>query len=272
MKKSGKIYRWMPAAFFAVGLLSCVSRPSGVLSESKMIDIMADLETAEAFIQTQSGYRNDRFREGAIAEILEKRGVTREQFDSTMSWYSRDIDLYYPLYEKVEKELVRRGKADGGINIADMSENELWAYSKVIMISPKSDRDVLRFSFPVDLEKGERLLWKARSRVPADFSALLGVEYDNGSYGYITRTISSGRRISIDLQTDSAYKVSRVFGNIAVDNSSDLPLWLDSISLSSAPIDTLKYHDIFRQRTTRRPTRRLPVKQVAEDSLNSVKS
>lgn len=230
-----------------------------------MIRVMADLETAEAYIQTQSGNRSEDFREALLTDILDKRGYSRAQFDSTMSWYSRNVDEFYPLYAKIEKELVKRSRKAVGANLAMPTGSEMWPYSKMAAIIPQAGTEVIRFSFPSsDLGKGDKVVWKARPRYPAEFTALLGVEYADGHCGYVNKSFSPGRSISIDLQTDSAAEVVRIFGNLTPGNNSSLPLWLDSISLTHLPIDTLNYGSFNRQHVAHRPA---PHKKVTEETL-----
>lgn len=100
-----------------------------------------------------------------------------------------------------------------------------------------------------------------------DGMAMLGVEYDNGTKGYFTRTISNSRRLKLSFQTDTARTVTRIFGNLLLRDESVMPLWIDSIYLSALPFDSMEYYKIHSQRTFRDPVqRRRPQEEMAASS------
>ena len=88
------------AFLFASG---CVKRPSKVLSDDEMASLVADLEIAEGYVQTQT--LGDRDGDRLVEYVIEKHGVSREEFDSTMAWYGRNVDVYYDIIPKVEQQL-----------------------------------------------------------------------------------------------------------------------------------------------------------------------
>lgn len=204
---------------------------------------MADIEIAQAYIQSK-GYRdnNSENRERILNYVLEKNGMTREDFDSTLSWYGRHIDKYDDLYAKVDKELARREAKISG-NSAEMLSNDLWPYSRHLVISSKSSADNLAFSIPAnELEKGDRLSWKFRLNMPTDGTALFGVRYTDGTAAYTTQNLN-GDNIEVSLQTDTALTVKDIFGNLKVTIGRSF-VGLDSLTLTSAPFDSTLYYRI----------------------------
>ncbi|MDE5791833.1 MAG: DUF4296 domain-containing protein [Muribaculaceae bacterium] len=222
---------------------ACNDRPENIPSDSQMVKVMADMEMAQAYIQSK-GYKENtaESRERILNYVLEKNGMTREDFDSTIAWYGKHIDKYDDLYAKVDKELARRESKISG-NSAEMLSNDLWPYSRYLVISSKSSADNFSFSIPgSDLEKGDRLSWKFRLNMPTDGSAMFGVRYTDGSVSYITQNLS-GNNIEVALQTDSARKVKDIFGNLRVNLVRSF-VGLDSLTLSSAPFDSTVYYRI----------------------------
>ena len=122
-----------------------------------------------------------------------------------------------------------------------------------------------------DVERGGSVRLRFRLNSPTDAWALLGVEYDNGATGYVSRQLRAAKRLDMKIQTDSARTVSRIFGNMVVRDRSRLPLWLDSIYLSSVPFDSMEYYNIYSQREWRAPkSRRLPPRPEQDpDSLRT---
>lgn len=252
----------------ALLLFGCVKRPKGVLSDDEMAPVVADLELAEAYMQTNGG-KTDVTKDALMAYVLEKHGVSRADFDTTMAWYGRNVDDYRKLYKNVDRILMKERKrlagASGGAE--DMNANDIWAYRRFAVISQKGESDALTFSIPTSrLEKGDRIVWKFRIRNLAEARALLGVEYSDGTNSFMSRKVNPSRSTEMTFQTDSSLQVKRIYGNLHFPESRDLPVWLDSISLTHLPFDSLEYYKIHGQRVMGAPYRRLP-KPAETDSV-----
>lgn len=262
-----KLRRSYIFALASVALLgsSCIRRPDGVQSDKKMVPVIADLELAEAYMQTQRSTDNGDLRTATVDRIISEHGLTRAEFDTTMAWYGRNIDSYYELCSMVEKELARRRQKVSGGKSIEMESSDLWPYSRQSLLSRLSGSDAFEFSIPtVDVESGQRIELKLRMNGNTDGMAMLGVEYDNGTKGYFTRTISNSRRLKLSFQTDTARTVTRIFGNLLLKDEATMPLWIDSIYLSALPFDSLEYYKIHSQRTFRDPVqRRRPREEMA---------
>lgn len=252
----------------AIGALllgSCVKRPDKVLSDDDMAPIIADMEIAEAYAQANPGTINDQEkREQLIEGVLRKHGVSREVFDSTMSWYARNSDEYYDLYERVDKQIARRRKDFTGVSTSEDAVGEIWPYSRRALIAAESGERALSFSIPAEqLDKGSRLVWKLRLRsMPSNAFVTFGVSYSDGTASFISRPAQSARKIELSLQTDTARSVSSIFGNLSLPSVTDLPLWIDSISLRPLPFDSLEYYNINSQRRYFKPSRFKPKKEA----------
>jgi len=243
---------------------SCIKRPAGVLSDKKMAPVIADLELAEAYMQTQRGSTNESERRATVDRIIESHGLTREQFDTTMAWYGRNNDSYFELCTLVEKELAQRRQRISGGKSMEIETSDLWPYPRLSVLSRLSCSDAFDFSLPtVDVQSGQQIELKMRINRNIDGTAMLGVEYDNGTKGYFTRTVSNSRHLKLTFQTDTAHTVTRIFGNILLKNNAVLPLWIDSIYLSALPFDSMEYYKIHSQREFRDPVQRR--KQVRTD-------
>ena len=244
---------------------ACTRRPKGVLSDKEMAPVVADLELAEAYLQNnpQATAREDT-REALISYAIEKNGVSREEFDSTMAYYARNVDEYVELYKLVDQRLAKKRKSMTGVaTTADDSANDFWPYSRHSVISAQAGSNALIFNIPAgSVEKGDRIVWKLRMRTQADGQALFGVEYENGSRGYLTRQLPGNRRLEMTFQTDTARQVKSIFGYMTVDDSGDLPLFIDSISMKTLPLDTMEYYNIHSQRRWLQPARKPKPKPV----------
>lgn len=248
--------RYILTTFVVIMILcGCVRRPSGVLSDNVMAGIVADMELSEAYLQIYSiDGDNESNRERMITGVLEKHGVSREEFDTTMAWYGRNVDAYYKLEDKVNRKLASRRRqvakkaAKSGQTEEISPSSDYWPYSRHGIIMGNSGSDVISFSLPeVDIEPGSIIKWGARMRSDISTEMLLGVEYMDGMGTFVSRS-NNNRGLLLTLQTDTAREIRRIFGNIALKNSKDSPMWVDSLMLNILPFDSMEYQNLRRQR------------------------
>lgn len=249
-------------------LFSCNKRPEGVLSEDKMIDLMVDIQLAEAYYHTSGGPTERIPREVLIESVLAKHGVTHEELDSTVSYYGKNMDEYYSMYEKVEKRLKARNK--GLKDEEEKTENDIWPYNRFTAFFPNQTNEGLLFSIPGDMiEKGSALEWKMRLSSMEGTEILLGVEYEDGSATLNKRSAAGSTALQIDLQTDTALTAKRIFGFVSVSENSR-PLWADSIRLIKTEFDSMAYSNIRIQTRIGKPIKK--PESVIKDMEGSVVS
>lgn len=248
------ITRFAAAALVAASLLTagCVKRPKEVMSDSKTAKVLADMYIASAWLDRNNAeYPGDSARLTLREAVLKSRGVTQEQLDTTMSWYARNPKEYRELCEAVVKRIEKvQGESFPMDVMAEQTDGaDLWPYPSAALLSPLSPTDGIVFNLDVDdLEPGDRLTLHARQIGTAPLNTLLGVVYDDGSRHYQSRQSRNGGVVDLIVQTDSARKVSRVFGKLTVRNRRDLPMMMDSISLTHAPMNRDLYYQIHGQR------------------------
>lgn len=230
------------------------------ISEDRMVEILTDMQLAQAYTSTSQAMPGDLNRERMMEAVLKKHGVTGEELDSAISYYGRNIDEYYSLYEKVEKNL--RGMT--GKEIVT-NEDDIWPYGQYAALFPNQMSNGIIFSIPAnDIEKGNTLDWKMRLTSSENVELTLGVEYDDGSYSIYRKNASGTPEIS--LITDTALTVKRIFGSLNTP-ANTMPVWADSIRLIKTEFDSLNYYRIRHQKRIY-PPRSKPVKK----DTDSVKS
>lgn len=242
----------MMAIIAIIGLSACNRRGNKVLSEKEMIQFLADVSLAQA--QSQAGNPGKLPEEQRLRteeSVMAARGITREEMDSTLAWYGRNLEKYYALFDKVDKELARRQKKSNG-NLPRTNEaDNLWPYSAFAWFAPQSPTQGLTFSMPsADMKPGESLIWKMRFNNSPNIKAMIGVDYTDNTSTVMTASTYGQREFEVELLTDTAKKVSRIYGSLYIPKES-LPLWADSISLTKAPFDSLQYYKYRNQRFIR---------------------
>lgn len=250
----------IPAALALAALAAC-SGGDDHLSEGKMADVIADLQIAEAISNSSTDFQTDSARNVMRMAILEKHGITQEEYDTSLRWYGHNLDKYTKLYERVEKVLAGKERKFMASSESEKGGKEngmqLWPYSPMAFISPLGNSDAIQFSIPVnDLPKGERLKWKMRLSKTAPVQIMLGVDYADGATSYISQRYSSNTRLEVQLQGDSIRTITRLYGYMRVSRRSDLPVWADSIQLTHLPLAKETYGSFTMQKLYDGPVRR----------------
>lgn len=248
---------------FLFGLLilpACNNRPEGVLSDDEMADLLTDLQIVEAYYNTPGTPSKPSSKDLLIESVLKEHGVTLAQLDSSLAYYGKNMDTYYALYDKVEKNL--RLKNNQGTEALNTEADDFWPYGRFAVMANRQSTDGIQFSIPSEtLQPGDRIEWKMRLTSAEGVDALLGVEYADGSSALVTRTPSGNSAVTISIQTDTAAVVKRVFGRMNIKNLSH-PVWADSIRLVRMDFDSLEYSNIRTQKRIGRPSQRPLVKEV----------
>lgn len=241
--KRGALFRLsLTLVFMLMALSSCRPGKPGIIPEDKMVDLLADMELTEAYANTQAGFSSaDRLELGK--KVMQEHDVTEEELDTTLAWYGRNIDKYSKLFEKVDKKIEKEQKKymeEPGKKSTE--PDNLWPYGEHLVISPLSGYDAFTFSLPTpDIEKGSIVKLSFFLPNATTLKSTLGTEYKGGNGEAIASTNSSIHKIEIQLHTDTAQEVSRIFGVMEVKDRKSLPLFLDSISLKVLPYDSLEY-------------------------------
>lgn len=251
------MYKKYLSILLSVILLSagCSKRPKDILSEDKMVDIMVDLQIAEAYERSgnSNDYLNGKDREMLGRGVLMQHGVTVEEMDSTLAWYGRNMDEYPKLYKKIDAALNKRqikyARAAGeSENVGSFAD--LWPYSRHFVIDQRSLTDGIVANIPVtEVTPGDKLTWKMIVEGASTRNLTLGVDYENGTseiYHISNRTFD--KWVEISLQTDSTLSVDRVFA-IADFGNPLKRILIDSIQLSHHPLNREDYQKAGFQRT-----------------------
>lgn len=90
-------------------LYSCSRRPGYVISENKMIDVLYDIQVAQAIYNTESAeYSTTEKKDELINGVLTKHRITQADLDSSLLWYSDNMSVYKELNDTVAARLRKR--------------------------------------------------------------------------------------------------------------------------------------------------------------------
>lgn len=241
--------KWFFSILVAAFFLSCSDRPKNALSEKEMVNLLVDMQLAEAYENTLNT-SNSKSRLDLGKRVLEAHNISQESLDTTLAWYGRNVDDYAELYDKVDKEILKRKKKYTAVEDAQTVSDDLWPYPEHLLFSSQSDDDTFSFIFPIsDLEKGNSLHWNFYLPNSTGIKSILGVEYSDGR-GEVIINNSNKSINKIEFQTDTAKEVKRIFGSIHIKDSKAFPVYIDSIALETTPLDTLIYKNKKRNQKT----------------------
>lgn len=265
---------------FLALLASCSKRPDDIIKEDKMVEIMADLQIAEAYSRFGKAEPD---MDGSNRELLGRgvlmsHGVTVEEMDSTLAWYGRNMDEYSKLYKKVDEHLARKqqkyAKAAGESNNSGPS-TDIWPYGRHFVIDRNQTTDGLVVSIPLpEIETGDKLTWKMRTFGATSRRMTLGVDYDNGR----SEIVNISNRalepwIETSLQTDSLRTVTRIFAILEVERSTP-KVFIDSVQMLHHPFNREEYHSRGYQHSIGAPAhtlRELPADTVHSEKTDTLK-
>lgn len=99
-------YRYNVVLLLATWLVACSKVPDDILSEKKMQAVQVDMQLAEAMINLDSKAFSDNARKEALYQsIFRKYDITQAEYDSSLIWYGRHLDIYMKVYDRVLADL-----------------------------------------------------------------------------------------------------------------------------------------------------------------------
>jgi len=95
----------IPVLFLAFLFLACNTRPSYVLSETKMEKVLYDVYLAEAEISSNyTVFSSDSARKQELLNsVLKKHKITEAVLDTSLAWYSGHLEKYFKIHENLSK-------------------------------------------------------------------------------------------------------------------------------------------------------------------------
>ena len=226
-----------------------VKRPSEVIPESTMENLLYDYHIAKALGENVP--YNENYKKSLYIEaVFDKYGVTEAEFDSSMVWYTRNVETLSKIYEKINaKAKTRQTDIDRLIALRDKKPMtslsgdsvDVWAWRKAIRLYNTPVYMNYSFVLPVDsnFKKNDIFEWTAQYEYLNGLpdTALMAtismqILYANDSVTGITKKVYSTGYDTIRLYTDTLSDVKEVRGFIYYPNSTEKSLLLiDSIAL-----------------------------------------
>lgn len=225
----------MAILFFASGCR--LKRPDGVLSSKQMESVLYDYHLAQAVVMELP--RDDRYTRDAYLDwCLEKNGVSKEQFDNSLKWYTRYpkelSEIYKRLGERIDRDYEQASKS---IQIAEKTafqipsgdSTDIWYLNRVNILNTSAYMKRLTFSFPADttFHESDTLVWSFAHTFVSPFDSVpqsayleLSVYYSDSVSSVDTLLYSTGK-MSLALTVDSLRPITKLSGSVNYVDPSD---------------------------------------------------
>jgi hypothetical protein len=238
-------------------LFSCVpDRPSYVLSEDDMEDVLVDYHLALAIAEVQVGdLQSNRYILTQAA--LRKHGVTEEELDSSMLYWCRNSEKFVKICDRVSERLnymaesqgVERQERNPYSYLATEGDTaNVWNLREGVVVVPNIVDNIYSFTIEADTtyHPGDNFMWAFTTQfLNSDHYneayALLSIHYDNDSIVGTSQRISSSRQIEVRLNCPIKYKNVPIR---SVNGTIYMPLRKDGFGILALNNFVLvRYHD-----------------------------
>ncbi len=203
------------ALVFVLLAASCKpGTPSGVISESKMESILYDYHLAQAAAESGEGdVVNNRYL--YVHAVFDKYGITEEEFDSSMVWYSANADILFKMYTRLNARFEAESKGMGvGVSdtelYANMSEigdtANIWSGSRFLILENNRLHNLVTLSMVADSTflAGDTYKLSFASHffgdTRRDAFAFLHVKFKDGRVSSVFQHVSSSYDVMMSLQ------------------------------------------------------------------------
>lgn len=227
--------KWvLMALVVAVLMVSCKpSVPSEYIQKGKMENILFDYHLAKVMFEQEG--KNDSLTLLAYQEsIFEKYDVTRADFDSSMVYYSRHMQLLHEIYEhlgdRLSKELVAQGGVASGLGqygdeIAGADTASIWKGDRSIALTPFPISNSYSFEAKADtsFHKGDRIILDFDAQFIyqmglREATAVLSVTFMNDSVRTETVHVSSSSHFHLQIEDSGMLGIKNVRGYFLLSN------------------------------------------------------
>lgn len=250
---------------------SCIDRPDIVLDEEQMIDLLVDVHRAEGLLEMQQqqgagfGTDLDTYQKEIIAAVLQKHGVSRSRYDSSLMWYAQHLKLLTRVYGHVDERLKEEHEmwslqvTETRDFVSSMAGDsvDLWTLREHLILDSRRYSDILFWEIPSDSNfvDGDTLRWRftIRQLLPGQkvLASISLTKYEpteeelrrqgkkkqneplGAPIGFDAKTITQNGECQLIARADSLQPFRSVILGLILMNDSNkaAPVFVDSISL-----------------------------------------
>ncbi len=217
-KRSTKVFAfghlsWLFVLFALSFMMACKPRiPNGVLSKSKMEEVLYDYHLAQCAAEADGPNMVNRYL--YVQSVFQKHGITEAEFDSSMVWYSANAQILEKIYENLHARLSAESKSLGvGVSDTEMYANmteegdtaNIWAGSRFLILENNRLHNFVTLNMIADSTflPGDtyKLSFFANfmGRNAREAYAFLNIQFTDGSIAATSQRLSSNYSVMMNL-------------------------------------------------------------------------
>ena len=259
-------------------LASCKpSKPSGVLSESRMVGILVDYHLAQGMVEGVDNEVEKRYT--YIQAVFRKHRISEQDFDKSMVYYCEHAEDLSRIYIQVNKRIEASAAMMGMDTKAQLKYHEMsnegdtaniWNRRKFALLKPNYVENIYSFALDADSSfyKGDSFMWTftpeyVMQNGRKEAYVQLIICYENDSVASNTQMVSPNQELTIKVspsRKQDSLRIKSVQGHVY------LPIKMEGESafrmLMLTDIALIRYH-----KQGAKPSEPLPVEPT--DSIEA---
>jgi hypothetical protein len=211
-----------------------------------MRHVLVDMQLAEAMINMNpQDYRTNEEKAVLYQSVFEKYSLTEAEYDSSLVWYGRNLDLYMRIYNLALTDVKNRIELMGdvkpeAVSTSDSDSIDIWIYRRYYEFSPLnlSNTIVLDFKPNREYTSGSIFLlsfqvWGLSSAIPQTIDMKICADQSDTTL-VMNKVIRTDGKHELMLKTLPTKKIKRLYGYIRFNEkkeSSYHKIYLDDFQL-----------------------------------------
>ena len=226
---------------------SCSRVPKNIISEKKMRTVLYDMQIAEAFVETKNeDFATSDARQVVYDAVFSKHNITQAEYDSSLIWYGKNMDLYMNIYKLVLRDLNKNIELLGDIKPDPLSGDastkdsiDIWIYSRSYSFKPERVFNTLSFDISPNVPYSQGSSYVLGVSVWGVSPHMKHKPKIHLSAVHADTIISVNKELSGDgyyetvIKTVATKQVKKIYGYITVNNAdaSYHRIYIDDINL-----------------------------------------
>lgn len=214
-----------------------------------MEQLLIDVHLSEGYVDRVLSRPSKDEKANVRSSVFEKHGVTKEQFDTSLMWYGKNLELYMGIYDQVIAAIKQQNnvlkneisKQNEQVLTAPGDSVNVWKGEPFYIFEPDVSKRLLTFSIEgdVNFKNKDSFTFSAYLHtITAGVAttgitpiATLGVQYKDGVVISVSKTVQPNGIFELTLDTEDK-KIDRLFGSLylPIDNK-EYAIFTDSITV-----------------------------------------
>lgn len=212
-----------------------------------MRSVLVDMHLAESMIHMNpQDYSSNEEKKALYRSVFDKYGLTEAEYDSSLIWYGKNLDLYMRIYNLALSDVKQQIEAMGdvkpeAVSTSDQDSTDIWMYQRYYEFSPFALSNIIVFDFKPEREyvSGSAFVlgfcvWGIIPKMEQSIELYLRAD-QNDTTIMVKDVISENGYHEMLIRTLPTKKVKRLYGHIRLNEKNQSPyykIYLDDFRLT----------------------------------------